>query len=153
MLPTLFDKDLRDILQNPVLRRFPSLQLEKLFGQNEGLTISEGAKDIAILADMPGLDANDIEVKLENGLLQIRGEKKEEVEDDERRFYSRSSRSYRFTVDLPVSVDEAKVDAFYDKGVMHITIPKTQQAQTKKIIVRDQSKNANATSTSATSKG
>jgi len=81
MYPKLFDKDeLKDFFATPVLRRFPSLsQFEDIFSnQNSGLRISEGTNDISILADMPGLNADEIEVTLENGILQIKGEKKEE---------------------------------------------------------------------------
>lgn len=144
MFPTLFDKDFKEVFQNPILRRFPSLPFEELLAnQKGGLTISEGTNDITILADMPGLDAKDIEVKLENGLLQIKGEKKEETTDEERRYYSRAVRSYRFTVDLPVAVDdESKIEAFTDKGVMHIVIPKSSQSQAKKITVHEKEEKA-----------
>lgn len=140
MYPKLFDKDeLKDFFATPVLRRFPSLsQFEDLFSnQNSGLSISEGTNDISILADMPGLNADEIEVTLENGILQIKGEKKEEEKDENRRYYKKSSRKFVYTIDVPVAVDESKVDAFYDKGVMHIQIPKAEHAQTKKITVRD----------------
>lgn len=138
MFPTLFDKDpFKEIFQSPFLRRFPSLPLEEMFTNKNGLTISEGPKDISILADMPGLKASDIEVHLENGILQLKGEKKQETEDKERRVYCRSNSSYRYTIDLPVGVDESQVDAFYDKGVMHVTIQKAQPAQSKKIAVRE----------------
>lgn len=138
MIPTLFEKDyLKEIFQSPILRRFPSLQFDDVFSTQKGLTISEGEKDISIAVDMPGLDTSDIDVKLANGLLIISGEKKQEVEDEERRFYSVSSRNYKYTIDLPVTVDETKVDAYYAKGVMHVTIPKTQPAQSKKITVRN----------------
>lgn len=139
MLPTLFDKD---FFPNMISGRFPSLNFNLsdflTFPRNQGLTISEGPQDITVLADMPGLEASDVEVKLENGLLQIQGQKKQEVQDQDRRFYSQSTRNYRFVVDLPAPVDESKVDAFLDdKGVMHVIIPKTQQTQSKKITVRE----------------
>lgn len=139
MFPTLFDKD---FLPSMVLRRFPSVSFDELFANQYkgGLEISEGPNDITVKADMPGLKASDIDIKLENGMLQIQGNLKEEVQDENRRYYSKTSRSYRYTVDLPIAVDESAIDAFYDDGVMQITIPKTEKTQAKKITVRESTK-------------
>ncbi len=137
MYPTSYN-DFKEILTPAtILRRFPSVSFEDLFSANKGISMSEGPKDITIEVDMPGLEAKDIQVNLENGLLQIRGEKKEEVGDEDRRFYSKSSRKFATTINIPVNVDETKVEATYDKGVMHITIPKTEQTPSKLITVHE----------------
>ena len=79
---------------------------------------------------MPGLDENDVHIELANGTLIIRGEKKTETEDKDRLF---SEHYYgRFERRIPVEgVDEDKVSAGFNKGVLTVTMPKLPQTQAK----------------------
>ena len=94
------------------------------------IEVSETDKDIKIAAELPGLDEKDVEVELANGVLAIRGEKKTETEDKERRF---SERYYgHFERRIPVEdVEQDKVSASFKNGVLSITLPKSQTAQQK----------------------
>ncbi len=88
---------------------------------------------IKVKADLPGLKKEDVEVHVENDVLTIKGEKKEEKETKEKD-YIRSERYYgafhrAFT--LPASVDAAKVNAAYKEGVLEITLPKKEGAKPK----------------------
>lgn len=88
---------------------------------------------IKVKADLPGLKKEDIDVSVENDVLTIKGEKKEEKETKEKD-YIRSERYYgafhrAFT--LPASVDAAKVNAAYKEGVLEITLPKKEGAKPK----------------------
>lgn len=82
---------------------------------------------MTVTAELPGLDEKDVEVELTNGVLAIRGEKKTETEDKDRRF---SERFYgRFERHIPVEdVEEDKVSASFKNGVLAVTLPKSPNA-------------------------
>jgi HSP20 family protein len=97
--------------------------------------IVETADSITVKAELPGLEPKDIEVTLSGDLLTIKGEKKKEEEKkDEKfhrteRFYGMFERSFR----LPTGIKMDKVEANFDKGILTITLPKTEEAKTKEI--------------------
>lgn len=117
----------------------------EFFGNGTGVfspktDIRESEKTIRITIELPGMDEKDIEVSLTRDMLTIKGEKKEAQEDRGKDFY-RLERSYGFfsrTVPLPVEVDGNKIEAYCKKGVLTITLPKSEKAvsETKKIAVR-----------------
>jgi HSP20 family protein len=92
-------------------------------------------KEVEVRAELPGIDEKDIDVRLSDGTLTIRGEKKEEREEREEggsyyvseRRYGSFQRSFR----IPEGIDHDKVDASFRKGVLTITLPKTPEAQQK----------------------
>jgi HSP20 family protein len=92
---------------------------------------------IRVKADLPGMKREDIEVNLENDILTVRGEKKEEKEVKEKdvvrceRYYGSFHRAFS----LPTSVDASKVNAVYKDGVLEITLPKKEGAKPKQIKV------------------
>jgi len=93
-----------------------------------------------IKAELPGVDEKDIEVKLVNGGLLIKGEKKEEKEEKDTGYVmsERSYGSFERYFGLPDGVDMNKVVASYSKGILTVTLPKTQEAklQEKKITIK-----------------
>jgi len=104
------------------------------------IDISETESEVHISAELPGIDEKDIDVTLADGVLTIRGEKKQECEQKEENFYrmERSFGQFQRSIALPVDVDEDKVDAVFSKGVLQIKLPKNPaavQAQ-KKIVVK-----------------
>jgi HSP20 family protein len=97
--------------------------------------VSEAEDEIVVSAELPGLDQEDIDVSLSNGTLLIRGEKREEKEEKGESYY-RSERAYgafRRDIPLPSAVDAEQVDAVFKKGVLTITLPKTEEAKAKKV--------------------
>ena len=102
--------------------------------------VAERDKQYEITAELPGLDANDIEVKLSNHTLTIEGEKKEEKEDKKKDYYMCERRygSFRRSFQLPEGVDTDKIEASFKKGILTLTLPKTAEAQKqeKKITVK-----------------
>jgi len=92
--------------------------------------VSETDKEVKVVAEIPGLEEKDVEVELANGVLTISGEKKSETVDKERRF---SERHYgRFERSIPVDdVDQDKVAAAFNNGVLTVTLPKSPTAQQK----------------------
>ncbi|MGZ8309448.1 MAG: Hsp20/alpha crystallin family protein, partial [Rhodoplanes sp.] len=78
-----------------------------------------------------GIDASNIDVKLANGVLTIRGEKKEEKEEKEKDYYLSERRfgSFQRSFELPEGIDEDKIQASFEKGVLTIKLPKGAEAQ------------------------
>ena len=102
--------------------------------------VTESDKEIKISAELPGMEEKDIDVSLQNDMLTIKGEKKEEKEDKGKDYYrmERSYGSFSRTIPLPVEVETDKVDARFKNGLLSITLPKTAKAvaETKKIAVK-----------------
>jgi HSP20 family protein len=94
------------------------------------IDINETADTINVSAEMPGMNQNDIDVSVHDGILTISGEKK--VQDGGKVVnYHHTERSYGcFTrdVSLPDTVNIDKMEAAYKNGVLSITVPKTREA-------------------------
>ena len=106
---------------------------DRLVGCGAGwpnIEVSETDQDVKITAELPGLEEKDVQVELANGVLTMKGEKKTETEDKDRRF---SERYYgRFERRIPVEdVDEDKVSASFNNGVLTVTMAKAPAAQSK----------------------
>ena len=100
--------------------------------------IHEDAESVVVSAELPGVRREDVDVRVENGVLTVRGERKLE-HDDKRDNYYRVERSYGAFVrafSLPTSVDPDKVQAEIREGVLHVKLPKRASAQPKRIEVR-----------------
>ncbi|MER9966664.1 Hsp20/alpha crystallin family protein [Mesorhizobium sp. M0060] len=93
--------------------------------------ISDGEKEIRVTAEIPGMDEKDIELLLDDGVLTLRGEKREETEDKDRQFSERFYGRFERRIPLGYEVDEDKVNAAFQKGVLSGTQPKTERAQAK----------------------
>jgi HSP20 family protein len=101
------------------------------------LVISEGRKDIIVKAEIPGIEAKDLDISIDGRLLNIRGEKKQEQTEEDETYY-RIERSYGYfnrTIELPAEVDPNKVDAGYKKGILKIKLRKTKSSETKRVKV------------------
>lgn len=100
---------------------------------------SEGAVDVTM--DVPGMKAENIDIQVTGNRLTISGERKDEKEEKGNgKAYHRIERhlgQFCRTVTLPCEVDEAKVDATYQNGVLKIKLPKTEEAKSHKIKVVD----------------
>ena len=103
------------------------------------IDVTEEEGSYRIRADLPGLDKKDIHVNVENSVLSITGEKKQENEKREKGRYFYLERSYgRFhrSFALPEHVDPEKIDAVYNKGVLELTLKKNEKAKPKAIDVK-----------------
>jgi len=121
-------------LFDDVFRGFDVSPFNDLFFERSmnwpSIEVNETDKDVKVTAELPGLDDKDVEVELANGVLSIKGEKKTETEDKDRRF---SERYYgRFERRIPIDdVDEDKISAAFKNGVLTVTMPKLADAQSK----------------------
>lgn len=93
--------------------------------------ISDSEKEICVTAEIPGMDEKDVELLLDDGVLTLRGEKREETEDKDRQFSERFYGRFERRIPLGYEVDEDKVNAAFRNGVLTVTLPKTEHAQAK----------------------
>jgi HSP20 family protein len=100
------------------------------------INVSETDKELQITAELPGVKPDDIEVMLDDDSLTIRGEIKQEREDqDKDRNYHVKERVegvFSRTLPLPFRADPGKVQASFRDGILNITIPKPEEAQQKR---------------------
>jgi HSP20 family protein len=93
--------------------------------------VSETDKDIRVSAELPGLEEKDVEVLMSDGVLTIRGEKRSEVEDKSRAFSERTYGRFERRIPLGWEVEEDKVNASFQNGVLTVTMPKSAKAAAK----------------------
>ncbi len=107
----------------------PMASMSRMAGWPQ-VEVVETDKDIRVSAELPGLDSKDVEVLMHDGVLTIRGEKKSEIEDKERAFSERYYGRFERRIPLGEAVEEDKVDATFENGVLTVTLPKPAQAST-----------------------
>jgi len=102
--------------------------------------LAESDDDVTVKVELPGVDAKDVDLRLEGNVLMIRGEKKEEKEEKKRSYHyvERQFGSFHRTVQLPGSIDPEKVDATFKDGVLTVTVAKRPGARPKPIDVKSQ---------------
>jgi len=94
--------------------------------------VYETEKEITIQAELPGIDEKDIDISINRNVLTISG-KKESEEVDKGKSYYRRERAYgqfRRSMELPEGVDDSKIEATYDKGILKVIVPKTAESMT-----------------------
>jgi HSP20 family protein len=134
-------RDIFSVMRNEMDRMFERFEhgfphLPKLFRTENGgvmvpeLDVHENANSVTIEAELPGVEQKDVSVTLNNCVLTIKGEKKQNREEKTESYYlaERSYGSFERSLHLPESIDEAKVEAKFEKGVLKITAPKRPEA-------------------------
>jgi HSP20 family protein len=104
-------------------------------GRTEGMTVREldvreSAEAVTVEAELPGVDEKDVSVTLANGVLTIKGEKKQQSEKKGENYHvtERSFGSFERSILLPDTIDESKVEAKFDKGVLKVSAAKKPEA-------------------------
>lgn len=94
------------------------------------IDVRETDKEIVVEAELPGINEKDISLALQDGVLTIRGEKKHEHDEEKEnyRMMERRYGSFQRSLRLPDTVDEDKVEASFDNGVLKIKVPKRPEA-------------------------
>jgi HSP20 family protein len=104
------------------------------------LDVTEDEKAFRVAVELPGMTDKDVSVTVQDRLLTISGEKKEEKEKKDKDVYRRERAygSFKRTIELAGDVDTAKIEAAFKNGVLTIDLPKTKEAQesVKKISVK-----------------
>jgi len=100
--------------------------------------ISETEDKLLIKAELPGLEAKDVNISISGNLLTIKGEKKKEEEekDEHHHYIERYVGTFQRSFRLPVNVQADKIEAAFDKGVLNVTLPKVEEAKKKEIEVK-----------------
>lgn len=90
---------------------------------------------LVVEAELPGVNKDDIEVHVENGVLTLRGERKKEEEVKDENFYrlERSYGSFSRSFTLPSDVDADKIEASYKDGMLILKAPRTEAAKAKQV--------------------
>ena len=104
---------------------------------NPSVDIYEHNGNLVLTAEVPGLDENDIEVKLEDSTLTIKGERKYEKEVNEENYHrvERSYGSFSRSFSLPQNIDQDKIKAESENGILKIPMPKKAELKPKKVKV------------------
>ena len=102
------------------------------------LDVSETKGDLVVKAELPGIDPKEIDISLNEGVLVIKGEKKQEREEKEEGYHlvERSYGSFTRSIKLPREVQNEKISASYKNGVLKIILPKSEEAKKKEIKIK-----------------
>ncbi len=108
----------------------PAWKRELLGHSMPAVDIAEKDKFFELSAELPGLDETNIEIKLSDGNLLIRGEKMEEIEENKKGYYlsERHYGAFERIFNLPKGIDPERIEASFSKGVLTVKMPKKPEA-------------------------
>ncbi len=141
----------------PVVRRTRSAwadmnrlarEMDSLFGGSLASTpdlwapavdVEETPDHLLLRAELPGVSREDIDIELEDGVLTIQGEKKEEQRDENGQMllYERRWGTFARRFTLPRAVDASGIKASFENGVLVVEVPKAEEAKGRKIQISD----------------
>lgn len=143
-VPTAMMNRLIDRFLNDPFLAEPSGGMSELGGLLEetsgtlALDIAEDDQNVIVRASLPGFDKDDIDIEVQNGVLSINAEHKEEHEEKDERFVRRERRfgSLMRRIALPSNVQDDHCEAELRNGVLTLRIPKSEEAKPRKIQVK-----------------
>ncbi|UKL14389.1 Hsp20/alpha crystallin family protein [Dissulfurimicrobium hydrothermale] len=130
------------------LRREMDKVWEDFFGGGElvstegtwipSIDLSETKDNLIIKAEVPGMDAKDIDISIAGDMLTIKGEKQRKTEEKDENYHRVETRygSFSRMIRLPVSIDAEKATATYEKGVLKLVLPKKEEVKPKQIEIK-----------------
>jgi HSP20 family protein len=122
--------------------------MRRFWGENGGSTMPtvaypvnmwEDNDAVYVEAELPGFKRDEVEITLEQGMLSITAERKHEQNagtEAGRLLNERSFRRYHRSFNLPTTVDDAKIEAHLEDGVLHLTLPKHAEVKPRKIAIK-----------------
>jgi len=116
---------------------FPSLELPGM-AWTPRLDVTETKDSLVVKAELPGLEAKDLDISVSGKTLTIKGERKQEKEekDEHHHLIERSYGAFSRMVELPAPVAADKIKAAFKSGVLTITLPKTEEGKRKAIPIK-----------------
>jgi len=137
----LFEDFAGGIWRSPLGRSFSDIgRAWPTMSTMPAVDVTETEKAFEIAAELPGMDENNIEVSVTDGVLTIKGEKQEDQEEKKKDYYlsERTYGTFQRSFEVPKGVHLDKIEANFRKGVLTVTLPKTAEAQKaeKKIAVK-----------------
>ena len=135
----------RKEVENLKNRFFGKMPMENIFSEDwtPAVDVSETKDKILINAELPGVDPKDVKVSISGNRLIIQGEKKKEEKEEDEQHYSveRYYGSFQRIFQLPDNVLAGdQIKATFNKGILVITLPKTEEAKKKEIEIKVESK-------------
>jgi len=121
-----------------------SREMDRLFGEAKAaskagvfplLNLYDDGENLVVKAEVPGIEASDLEINATYNSLTLKGQRKRPETDDKASFHrkERGHGSFSRTINLPQEVDPEKVRASYKLGVLEIVLPKAEAAKPRKI--------------------
>jgi len=120
------------------MRNFlPSFELPEEMGWTPLVDLVDTDGEYTVTAELPGVKPDDVEVDVEDDVLTIKGEKKEERKEETkgRRIYEREYGSFERSFTLPRSVDADRVKAEFKTGILTVHLPKREEAMGRKVAI------------------
>ncbi|MDD5025854.1 MAG: Hsp20/alpha crystallin family protein [Candidatus Peribacteraceae bacterium] len=136
-LRSAFDQLMSDAFWDP-FHMFDTDHLPSYAGRFlPSINLSETDTEVEVAADVPGYDQKNISVNLEDHILTLQGEMKDEQEEKDKKYYCRqcSSGSFFQRIALPHGIDASKAKCSMKNGKLRITIPKTEDKHMKKLTI------------------
>jgi HSP20 family protein len=124
---------------NDLFQRFFGRELPDYEGAEgtwmPSVNISETANSVVLKAEVPGMEAKDLEVSVTGDVITLKGEKKEEKQEKGETWHRTeiSSGSFTRSFKLPAAIENDKVSADYKNGILTITLPKSAASQVKEV--------------------
>lgn len=103
------------------------------------VNVEETKEELLLSAELPGMNIDDIDIEVENNVLSLRGEKKEEREEkDDRRYHlwERCYGTFERSFTLPRTVKADQISAHFKDGILHVHMPKAPEAKSRKISIK-----------------
>ncbi|MCL4804870.1 MAG: Hsp20/alpha crystallin family protein [Anaerolineae bacterium] len=129
------------VFESPLYRTrwgMPLRTNEVVGSWNLAVDVAEKGDNFTVKASLPGVDPKDLNVTLEDNVLTVQGEIKEDETIEEETYHIRERRfgSFSRSLRFPVPVNAAKIEAEYENGVLTLTVPKAEEVKPKRIEVK-----------------
>ena len=129
--------EMEHLFEDPAPAALKNYYDERTFGP--ACEVSETAEHFHMTVDLPGMKKEDVKIELVDNVLTISGERKRERSSDAKvkvQLYEKSYGFFKRTFTLPTSVDESKIEARYEDGVLEVYLPKTSVAKPRQIEIK-----------------
>jgi HSP20 family protein len=102
------------------------------------MNVTEDKDNYHVRAEIPGLEANELDISVTGDTLSVSGERKLPIEDEKAQYHRREREAGRFSriISLPAQLDTGKVEAHCVDGVLTVTLPKAETTKPKQISVK-----------------
>jgi HSP20 family protein len=117
-------------------RDFPAMTELEDAGWRWGLDVADEADKVVVQAEAPGFDIGDFDLRVDDGRLVLSASKEVKTKDEKGNIQEYRQQECYESVALPEGIDQDKVEAKYHKGVLTVTLPKTEAGRAKKVAVK-----------------
>ena len=130
-IDTLFDRFFSGSLLGPFVGFEAQPLRQRLGGTVPKVDVSETDKEIQVVAELPGLKQEDVDLSLDDDVLTIRGERQDSREEKEKQYHltERSYGLFERSFQLPDSVDRDRISAKFENGLLTVTLPKSEKVK------------------------